>query len=130
VKAYRDELAVYVRNYSVNANPSAPGSGTTYRTAMADADFNTLYNNIRGQWLPGAKKAAVINAFTNGSNYFTASQASKLIQLDNDEPDRLDMAKASYKAIVDPNNFNVVYDLFTNQSYKDALTVYVNANRQ
>jgi hypothetical protein len=130
VKAYRDELAVYVRNYSVNANPSAPGSGTTYRTAMADADFNTLYNNIRGQWLPGAKKAAVINAFTNGSNYFTASQASKLIQLDNDEPDRLDMAKASYKVIVDPNNFNVVYDLFTSQSYKDALTMYVNANRQ
>jgi hypothetical protein len=130
VKAYRDELAVYIRNYSVNNSSSTPGTGTSYRTPMTDADFSALLSNIRGQWLPGAKKAAVINTFTSGTNYFTAVQASQLIQLDNDEPDRLDMAKASYKVVVDPGNFGIVYNLFTNQTYKDALTAYVNANRQ
>jgi hypothetical protein len=39
------------------------------------------------------------------------------------------MAKASYKVVVDPANFDVVYNLFTTQSYRDALAVYVNANR-
>jgi regulator of protease activity HflC (stomatin/prohibitin superfamily) len=125
-KAYRDELVVYVNNYSSTGSTS---TGSTYRTAMAENEFNTLLNNIRGQWLPGAKKAAVINEFTTSGHYFTSVQASQLIQLDNDEPDRLDMAKASYKVVVDPANFDVVYNLFTTQSYRDALSVYVNANR-
>jgi hypothetical protein len=127
-KAYRDELVLYVRNYTGSGTAST-STGTTYHTAMSDADFNTLMTNIRGQWLPGAKKAAVINTFTTSGNYFTAVQASQLIQLDNDEPDRLDMAKAAYKVVVDPANFEVVYNLFTNQAYRDALIVYVNANK-
>ncbi len=125
-KAYRDELVVYVNNYS---STGATSTASTYRTAMADTEFNTLMNNIRGQWLPGAKKAAVINAFNNGSYYFTAAQVSQLIQLDNQEADRLDMAKAAYKVVVDPANFDMVYNLFTTQSYRDALIVYVNANK-
>jgi hypothetical protein len=124
--AYRNELTIFARDYS--ATGSTTGS-TGYRTAINETEFNSLVNSIRGQWLPGAKKASVINAFTNSGNYFTSSQASQLIQLDNDEPDRLEMAKAAYKALVDPDNFGVVYNLFSTQAYKDELSVYVNANR-
>ena len=126
-QAYRDDLANYVRNY--NPNTTTTTTTTTYGTAMSDANFNILIDDIRKQWLPGAKKSAVINAFSTGNNYFTTSQALQLIQLDNDEPDRLDMAKASYRVIVDRNNFAQVYNLFTTQSYRDDLAAYVNAYR-
>jgi len=125
--AYRTELTAFMNNYSTSGTTST--GSTTYRTAMNEAEFNSLVSSIRAQWLPGAKKAAVLNAFNNSGNYFTSAQASQLVQLDSDEPDRLDMAKAAYKVLVDPENFGVVYNLFSNQSYKDQLTVYVNANK-
>lgn len=122
---YRTELTAYARNYSYSGSTA----GTGYRTAINEAEFNSLVSSIRGQWLPGAKKAAVLNAFNNSGNYFTSAQASQLVQLDSDEPDRLDMAKAAYKVLVDPENFGVVYNLFSSQAYKDELSVYVNANK-
>jgi hypothetical protein len=113
-QARRDELAAYVRSYN---SGSTTGTGnTSYRTAMPDANFATLLDQTKRMWLPGAKKAAVLNAFAGG-NYFTTLQARQLIALDNDEPDRLDMAKAAYKTLVDPQNFSQVYTLFANQSY-------------
>jgi len=129
-QASRNDLSAYVRTYNPNVTYTGTVSGsTTYRTPMADATFNTLLSDIRSQWLPGAKKSAVISAFATGNNYFTTAQARQLIQLDNDEPDRLDMAKASYRTIVDPQNFSQVYDLFPTQAYRDDLAAYVSANR-
>jgi len=125
-QAGRNDVAAYVRTYNPNVLYSGTvNSGTTYRTPMTDGSFNTLIADIRRQWLPGAKKSAVINAFTTGNNYFTTYQASQLIQLDNDEPDRLDMAKASYAVITDPGNFNQIINLFTSQAYRDDLSAYV-----
>ncbi len=124
---YRDELARYVNSYSSGSGAST-GSTPGYQTAMSDANFTTLLNTIRGQWLPGAKKTAVLNAF-NSADYFTTAQAVQLIQLDSDEDDRLDMAKASYRKVIDPNNFSQVYNLFTTPSFREALVAYVNANR-
>ena len=130
-QAYRDELIVYVRNNanSTNSGSAAANTGSAYRTPMADASFNALISNIRSQWLPGAKKAAVINAFITGNNYFTSSQARQLVELDNDEPDRLDMAKASFRTITDTDNFNLVIDIFTTQAYRDDLLAFIKANR-
>jgi hypothetical protein len=120
-QARRDELAAYVRAYN-NGTAGNTGTTPTYRTAMTDANFTALLNETSRMWLPGAKKTAVLNAFATSGNYFTALQARQLIALDNDEPDRLDMAKASYKTLVDPQNFSQVYSLFTNQAYVNDLT--------
>lgn len=126
-QAYRDELSRYVTNYGSTSVGTVPVT-TGYNTAMSDVNFSNLLNSIRGQWLPGAKKTAVLNAFAS-ADYFTVAQAIQLIQLDNDEDDRLDMAKASYRKVVDPNNFSQVYSLFTTPTYRDSLVAYVNANR-
>ncbi len=125
---YRDELARYVTNYSSGTLTGTVPATTGYNTAMSDVNFNNLLNSIRGQWLPGAKKSAVLNAFAS-ADYFTVAQALQLIQLDSDEDDRLDMAKASYRKVVDPNNFSQVYSLFTTPGFREALVAYVNANR-
>ncbi|HMJ48626.1 MAG TPA: DUF4476 domain-containing protein, partial [Ferruginibacter sp.] len=88
-QASRNDLAAYVRSYNPNVIYSGTVTGsTTYKTAMTNAAFNSLLTDISRQWLPGAKKSAVLSAFSSG-NYFTTSQAIQLIQLDNDEPDRL-----------------------------------------
>lgn len=128
--AIRDDLAYYVRTFDA----SNPGGGYTYsgvsnsNQAMSEANFNTLYENIRRQWLPGSKKAAVLEAFGSPDNYFMCSQARLLVALVNDEADRLDLAKASYRAIVDPSNFSMLYDLITTQYLKEDLIAFVRTN--
>ncbi len=122
-QAARNELASYINTYGFNSNTT--GTSTTYMTPMSDANFNTLLEDTRRLWIPGAKKATVLQAFSSANNYFTTAQAIQLIQLDNDEPDRLAMAKASYKVLVDKQNFSRVYDLFTTQSYRNELAAYI-----
>src|SRR5215212_9504017 len=62
-----DELDNYVRNNSTYTNP---GNYNTYRTPMSDASYNSLYDNIRKKWLPGAKMSAASDAFNTETNYF------------------------------------------------------------
>jgi hypothetical protein len=121
-QASRNDLAAFVQAGGVSSNNS-----TTYRTPMTDAAFNSIYSNVQGQWFPGAKFNAIRDAFNNTANLFTSAQASQLIQLLSDEANRLELAKRSYANITDPGNFSVMYNLFTTQSYKDALAAYVNS---
>lgn len=124
--AGRNDVAAYVRTYDPNVVYNGnPGGVIIGRAAMSDADFNALRDNISRQII--LKKAAVIEAF-NAGNYFTVAQASQLIQMDNDEDDRLDMAKASYKTLVDPVNFVHIINLFTSSTYRAELTAYAQNN--
>jgi len=114
--ASRNELAAYV-NSSNNSNP--------YKTAMPDASFKILYQDIQNQWQPGAKVSAITNAFTNTNNYFSTYQARQLIQLIDAESSRLQLAKQAYRSIVDPANFTQLYDLLSNQASKNELAAFV-----
>ena len=122
-QARKDEIAAYVSSYSTTYGSGT--TGTTYPTAMADATFSVMLEDTRGLWLPGATKARVTEIFSTPNTYFSTAQAYQLIALDNDEPDRLDMAKASYRTIVDRQNFSQVYKLFTNQNYINELAAYI-----
>ena len=128
MQSSRDELAVYVNSYNNGTAGNIP-VGSTSNTPMSDANFATLLEETRRLWLPGAKKATVLQAFTTQNNFFTTAQAIQLIQLDSDEDDRLEMAKASYKTVIDKQNFTRVYDIFTTQSYRNELINYVNSNQ-
>jgi hypothetical protein len=135
----RDALSAYITSYN-NNNPGYNNNGygynnntNQYKTAMSDADFNVIMQNVKKQWLPGAKMSALSDAFNNTNNYFTTYQAKQLIQLVSDEDNRLQLAKSAYRNIVDPSNFTQLYDLFTTQARKDALANYVSSysyNRQ
>lgn len=114
----KDELTAYVKNYGNNGNNS--------NGAMSDVNFNSLYQSIQQQWPVNTQISAITNAFNNNNNYFTTSQARQLILLINSESSRLDLAKLSYRSIVDKNIFNQLYDIFNSQSSKDELTAYVN----
>lgn len=114
----KDELTAYVNNYNSNGGNS--------NGAMSDANFNTLYQTIQQQWPVNTQINSITNAFNNSNNYFTTSQARQLILLINTESSRLDLAKLSYRSIVDKNIFNQLFDIFNSQSSKDELTAYVN----
>jgi hypothetical protein len=72
-----------------------------------------------------ARVTAITNAFNNASNYFTTAQVSKLIRLVNSESNRLNLAKLSYRTIVDPANFNQINELFNNETSRAELEAYV-----
>jgi hypothetical protein len=122
-QARREELAAFFNSNATYTGTSTTGSSSTYKTPMSDANFARLVDETRRLWIPGAKKNAVLTQFTTANNYFTTNQAIQLIQLDNDEPDRYDMAKASFQTLVDPQNFSQVFSLFTNQTYINDLTI-------
>jgi hypothetical protein len=134
----RDALSAYITSYNNNAGYSNNGNGynnnsNQYKTAMTDANFNVIMQDVKKQWLPGGKMSALADAFNNTSNYFTTYQAKQLIQLVSDEDNRLQLAKSAYRNIVDPSNFTQLYDLFTTQARKDALANYISSysyNRQ
>lgn len=114
----KDELLAYVNNYN--------SSGGNSTGAMSDANFNNLYQTIQQQWPANTQISSITNALNNSNNYFTTSQARQLILLINSESSRLELAKMSYRSIVDKNIFNQLFDLFNNQSSKDELAAYVN----
>lgn len=114
----RAELSAYVNNYNTSI--------TAGSSAMNVADFNTLLQNIQAQWQAGTKYNMIRNAFANTGNYFTTLQARQLIQTVDAEDSRLQLAKASYRSIVDPLNFNNVFSLLGTQASWNELSAYIN----
>lgn len=115
-QSYKDQLEDYVSSY--NAGSSS--------TAMTTASFNSIYRTAQRQSTVNAKVSYIYNTFANTSNYFTVAQASRLIQLISDEPNRLYLAKISYRSIVDKANFGQINNLLNSQSGRHELNVFVN----
>jgi hypothetical protein len=118
----RNELEVYVRdNQGLSSN-----TPINTRTPMSSDAYNSLYNRVRNTFGLGAKMSELTEIFDNETYYFTVAQAKQLIQLVSAESNRLQLAKASYSNITDPNNFNLMFDLLSSQTSKNELSNYVN----
>ena len=118
-QAGKNELAAYINtNYS---------TGTTANVAMTDANFTTLYEAIRAQYLPFEQMNSLTSVFNNTSNYFTTAQVKQLIPMVSSENNRLQLAKLSYRTIVDRANFSQLYYLLNSQASKNELDAYVKA---
>jgi hypothetical protein len=118
-QASKNELAAYL---SANYN-----TGTVANVAMTDANFTSLYQSIQAKYLPFEKMSSLTSTFNTTSNYFTSAQAKQLISLVSSESNRLQLAKLSYRTIVDRGNFNQLYELLTSQPSKNELETYVKA---
>lgn len=100
------------------------------RTPMSNSDFSILVLSIRSNFLQLLKVQAERDVFANPNNFFTSAQIKQLILLINAEPNRLELAKLSYKTVTDPENFTQINDLFQMQSSKNELTDYVKSYRE
>jgi DNA polymerase IIIc chi subunit len=126
-QASRDALTAYVTWYTGNNSTVNNTNTGIYKTPMATATFNKLIQDVKNEWMPGAKMNLLTSAFANTNNYFSTNQAGQLIQLVSDEDNRLQLAKSSYRNITDPANFTQLYQLFSYQANRDALAAYVNS---
>lgn len=93
-------------------NGNGGWNNNRYNQAMNDNDFNQLVQKIRGQWL--GKMSTARDAMNN--NYFNTYQVRQILQIFSSETDRLELAKLSYRNVVDQQNFRQLYDLFSYQS--------------
>ena len=100
-----------------------------YRTPMADYQFSKILQNIRGKWFQPNKVSAVRDAFNGTGVYYSTYQITQLLQLISSESKRLELAELSYRVVADPANFTQVYNLFSNQTYRNQLEKYVRGNR-
>ncbi len=119
-QAAKNELKAYINNnYNNDSNPNG---------AMTDANFNSLFQTIQQQWPVGVQMNSLTSAFNNNANHFTTYQASQLIQIVSAEASRLQLAKLSYRSIIDRGNFNQIYNLLSTQAAKNELKAYINNN--
>jgi len=118
----RNELNDYIRN----DNYGDPYN--SYQLALSEASFNQLYQNILDQRSTSQKLSAATAAFNSAANYFTVSQASRIISLITGENNRLQLAKLSLDNIVDRENLTRLYDLLSTQSARENLDYYIRSN--
>jgi hypothetical protein len=97
--------------------------------AMSDAAFNQVFQNVRSKMVQLAKVTAVRDAFNNTANYFSTYQTRQLLGQITSETNRLELAKASYRNVVDKISFSQLYDLFSSQAHRDELDRYVRSYR-
>lgn len=126
-KSQRDELTAYTIDYNKKNEENATGDD---ETPMTDVAFNTLYRNAQQQRSTTQTLSYINNIFSNNNNFFTTMQVKKLIELVFNQDDRLQLAKASYESVTDPENFTGIYSILNTQAGRNELAAYVAANNK
>lgn len=95
-----------------NGDNNNGGYSNEYRHPLSDYEFNQVLQKVRSQWL--GKLSTAKDEISN--HYFTSGQVRQVLQLFSSESDKLELAKISYKNVVDRQNFRKLYDLFSYRS--------------
>lgn len=109
---YNDDEDWYDNGYGNGGYKNGGDNNNDYRQAMTDRDFSQVLQKIRSQWIG---KLSTAREEIN-THYFTTMQVREVVQLFSSETDKLELAKLSYKNVVDRQNFRQLYDLFSYRS--------------
>ena len=122
-QASRDELNYFVK-YGVN-----PASTETYanRIPVTDAEFRKLQQKAALHFRQSSVVADVKAAFNSTTNYYTIDQIRSLLGLVSAESDRLTLAKLAYHRATEPQAFTQLFDLFSTEASKTALSNYISS---
>ena len=123
-QANRDDLNSFIVSNGGVANSN------TFKSPMSDASFTQIYNKARSHFFQKNTINDIRNAFNNTANNFSTEQIRQLLVLVNTEPNKLDLAKLAYPRVVDPINFPLLLDLFTIQSNRVELDMFIKAQQQ
>ena len=97
------------------------------KAQMTVNNFNLLMTSIQSKWSQALKTDAVRDAFVKTTNYFSTDQIRKLLTLVTSETDRLELAKQSFRSVMDPAMFYQLGDLFPTNSYRNEFNTYASA---
>jgi hypothetical protein len=120
----RDELNNFIISNGGVANT------TTYTPPMSDASFTQIYNKARSHFFQRNTVKDIKDAFNNTANKFSTEQVRQLLLLATAEPDRLALAKLAFPRVVDRTNFSQLTDLFTIQSNRSELEIFIQAQQK
>jgi DNA polymerase IIIc chi subunit len=103
--AARIQLINYIKDAEksfglINYNMNKP--------ALSEENYAAILNQTREAAQVGGTIPYLTNTFGNIAFFFSAQQAVQLISLVDGELNRLSLAKAAYRGIVDPDNFLVL----------------------
>lgn len=117
----RDELNNFILSNGGVANTE------NYKAPMTDASFTKIYNKARSHFFQKNTLNEIRDAFNNNSNSFSTEQVKQLLTLARTEPDKLALAKLAYPRVVDTVNFSQLLDLFSIQSNRTELDMFIKA---
>ncbi len=123
----KDALNAFLRDRGWQIAVDVQGN---VKTPMSSASFEQLVQNIKNNLLQILKVASIKNVLRDPNNYFSAQQVYQLVALINAEESRLEVAKLSYRSVVDRNNFPQVYNLLSTPASKNELAIYVRDYRE
>jgi hypothetical protein len=119
----RDELNGFIISNGGNANTAS------YKMPMSDASFTQIYNKARSHFFQKNTLNEIRTAVSNTSNNFTTDQIRQLLLLAKTDADKLALAKLAYPRVVDSINYSQLLDLFTIQSNRTELDIFIKAQR-
>ncbi|NLJ06460.1 MAG: DUF4476 domain-containing protein [Sphingobacteriales bacterium] len=93
---------------------------------MNDKSFMLLYDQIRNESFDANKIKIIRHALKY--NYFSSMQIYQMLTLFTFDSYRLEAAKASWHSVSDPENFYIVYQVFTFRSNAEELEEYILRN--
>jgi hypothetical protein len=119
----RDELNDFIVSNGGNANTAS------YKMPMSDASFTQIYNKARSHFFQKNTLNEIRTAVSNTSNNFTTDQIRQLLLLAKTDADKLALAKLAYPRVVDSINYSQLLDLFTIQSNRTELDIFIRAQQ-
>jgi hypothetical protein len=119
----RDELNGFIISNGGNANTAS------YKMPMSDASFTQIYNKARSHFFQKNTLNEIRTAVSNTSNNFTTDQIRQLLLLAKTDADKLALAKLAYPRVVDSINYSQLLDLFTIQSNRTELDIFIKAQQ-
>ena len=90
----------------------------------SNADFQNMIQTIENTSFESDKENVAKQIIA--SNCLTSNQVKQILQLFSFEDTKLDLAKYAYNYVYDPQNYYVVYDVFSFSSSKTKLSKYIN----
>ena len=97
---------------------------------MSDANFNKLVQTVKAKWSQSSRVSAIKSGIATKANYFSTDQVGELLLLVSSEANRLELAKLAYPRVVDSYNFSQLTDLFTIQSNRSELEIFIQAQQK
>ncbi|MCR6721136.1 MAG: DUF4476 domain-containing protein [Chitinophagaceae bacterium] len=95
----------------------------TSAPAMSARDFDRVLDNISREWLESNKLKSAVHVVS--SNNLSTDQVKEVMRLFQFEANKLEVAKQSYRNVVDKWNFREVYTLLSFQASKTELDRYI-----
>jgi hypothetical protein len=116
--ASRNELNEYVNNSTYAA--------TDIGSPLDDTRFNQIYREVTDEPTQSDRNYYLVNFFGKTTNFYSSSQARRLMQLITSESQRLHLAKMALRGVTDRDNYySEMYTILNSTSSRNELNTYI-----